>query len=214
MVTPVISKALAFFYDLLRDFPAFTTPAYPVSTKPVLVWTDAMFEMHGERVDGPERGCTAALGAVVWCPRRRIYYHSRLVISLPMLERLFAIKKQYIGQLEMLAAMAVYTSLPDVFRNALTLHWIDNQGVLWNMVDASASEPGCADIAHSTAKAQARLGVRVWYEYVASAANIGDMPSRGDYAYTRRLMAPIGGLSRHVSCVWFELKIPHFGWYL
>ena len=211
-LTPVISKALVFFSDLLQDFPAFLTPAHPVSRKPVLVWTDAMFEMHGERISAPERGCSAAIGAVVWCPRACVYYHSRLIIPLHLLQRLFAIKQQYIGQLEMLAALSVYASLPKVFHNSLVLHFIDNQGVLWNLVDASATEAGCADMAHTAALTQARLGARVWYDYVASAANIGDKPSRGDFSYEHRLMAPVGGFWRHRRCVWFESRIPRFGW--
>ena len=213
MVTPVISKALAFFYDLLRDFPAFTTPAYPVSTKPVLVWTDAMFEKGGVRIDGPEYGCTAAIGAIVWCPRDRVYYHSSLTVSRSTLEALFAIKDQYIGQLEMMAVMSVYASLPRVFRNALVLHFVDNQGVLWNTVDASSKEPGCAAMAHTTALLQAKLGARTWYEFVASAANVADLPSRGDFSYVHRLTAPMGvGVYTHARCVWFDSFIPSFGW--
>ena len=79
-LTPTISKALSFFYDLLRDMPPFSTPAYPISRKPVLVWTDAMFEKGGVRIDSPARGCTAAIGAIVWSPNDRAYFHSRLVI--------------------------------------------------------------------------------------------------------------------------------------
>ena len=212
-ITPIISKALHFFHDLLRDFPAFSTPAYPIQTKPVLVWTDAMFEKGGKRLDGPERGCTAAIGAIVWCPRDRVYYHSSLTVSRSTLEALFAIKDQYIGQLEMMAVMSVYASLPRVFRNALVLHFVDNQGVLWNTVDASSKEPGCAAMAHTTALLQAKLGARTWYEFVASAANVADLPSRGDFSYVHRLTAPMGvGVYTHARCVWFDSFIPSFGW--
>ena len=211
-LTPNLSKALAFFYDFIRDMPAFSTPAYPVSRKPVLAWTDAMFEKGGVRVDGPVRGCTAAIGAVVWSPADRVYFHSRLVISQSMLERLFSLKDQYIAQLEMIAVMSLYASLPHVLTDALVLHFVDNQGVLWNLVDASSRDPGCAGMAHTTALLQSQLRAGVWYEYVHSAANIGDLPSRGDFSYVRRMMVPIGGMSRHVPCRWFDSIIPAFGW--
>ena len=171
-----------------------------------------MFERDGVEFDEPVQGCKAAIGAIVWCPRERVYYHSRLIINLPTLERLFAIKDQYIGQLEMMAALSVYASLPDVFSNSLVLHFIDNQGVLWNLVDASSTEPGCAAMAHTAALTQARLGARVWYEYVASKANIGDLPSRGDFSYTRRLRACAGGMAMPARFVWFKSILPSFGW--
>ena len=116
------------------------------------------------------------------------------------------------AQLEMLAVLSVYASIPRVFSNMQVLHFIDNQGVLWNLVDASSREPGCAGMAHSTALRQSRLGANVWYEYVASAANIGDMPSRGDFSYIGRLRAPVGGIWATRKCVWFESTIPDFGW--
>ena len=107
-----------------------------------------------------------------------------------------------------MAVMSLYHSIPDVLTNELIIHFVDNQGVLWNLVDASSSDPGCADMTHSTALQQARLGARVWYDYVASAANIADLPSRDDPSYVpilRRLrpLAPI---------FWFGSQIPDFGW--
>ena len=35
-------------------------------------------------------------------------------------------------------------------------------------------------LAHQTAASQLELNARVWYEYVASKANIADLPSRHD----------------------------------
>ena len=37
--------------------------------------------------------------------------------------------EQYIAQLEMLAVMCVYESLPEVFSDVLVIHFVDNQGV-------------------------------------------------------------------------------------
>ena len=51
---------------------------------------------------------------------------------------------------------AVYASLLRVFEDSMVIHFIDNQGVLWNLVDASSRDPGCAGMAHSTALHQVR----------------------------------------------------------
>ena len=196
--------ALSFLYDLIKDLPPFTVPMYPPQQESVLVWTDAMFEKGGRRLDGPERGCIAALGAIVWCPRRRAYYHSHKMISPVILEWLFSIKEQYIAQLEMLAVFSVYESLPQVFTDALVIHWVDNQGVLWNAAHGSSTEPGCAMMTHTTSLTQARLRARVWYEYVPSALNIADDPSRQDFSYT--VMAVAHGITD--PFLKFEMEIP------
>ena len=109
----------------------------------------------------------------------------------------------------MMAVLSIYHSLPqDVLAHELVIHFVDNQGVLWNLVDASSSDPGCAGMTHTTALMQARLRCRVWYDYVASKANIADLPSRNEPAYLNELrrvrpLAPI---------IWFRSVIPPFGW--
>ena len=97
---------------------------------------------------------------------------------------LLYIKEQYIAQLEMLAVLSFYESIPtEVVEGRLVLHWVDNQGVLWNAAHGSSREPGCSALTHLTSLRQAQLRCRVWYEYVASKANPGDAPSRGDFSY-------------------------------
>ena len=94
----------------------------------------------------------------------------------------------------------------------LVIHWVDNQGVLWNAAHGSSREPGCTALTHHTALRHAALRCRVWYEYVASAANVADLPSRGDFSYVHNLLAPIGGFWCSRRCIWFESVIPSFGW--
>ena len=168
-----------------------------------------MFELDGRRIDSPHPRCVAAIGAVVWSPRLQCFFHSRLEIPPQLLMWLFRIRKQYIAQLELMAVLSLYHSLPrEVLDNELILHFVDNQGVLWNLVDASSRDPGCAAMTHTTAIRQARLRCKVWYDYVTSAANIADLPSRADESYVpllRRLrpFAPI---------IWFDSRIPPCGW--
>ena len=108
-----------------------------------------------------------------------------------------------------MAVLSLYHSLhPDVLANELVIHFVDNQGVLWNLVDASSSDPGCAGMTHTTALRQAQLRCRVWYDYVASKANVSDMPSRDDPAYLQILRR----LRPDAPIMWFQSRIPPFGW--
>ena len=206
-LSPELRDTLIFLFDLIEIFPSFDVPAYPVRTSPVLIWTDAMFELCGRRIDAPQLGCVAAIGAVVWSPRLGTFFHSSLEIPPSLMVWLFKIKKQYIAQLEMMAVLSLYYSLPrDVLANELILHFVDNQGVIWNLVEATSTDPGCAGMAHSTALMQARLSCRVWYEYVASDANVADLPSRGDFTYISRLRL----LHPFAPIRWFDSLIPSF----
>ena len=135
--------------------------------------------------------------------QRRYMYYSK-EISSEILEWLFSIKEQHIAQLEMLAVLSVYESLPQVFVDSLVLHFVDNQGVLWNAAHGSSSEPGCAMMTHTASLAQARLRARVWYEYVPSELNISDDPSRGDFSFV--VDSVLHGFFAPFD--WFEMKIP------
>ena len=89
--------------------------------------------------------------------------------------------------LEALAAAAAYATFPDLLAGSLVLHFIDNQGTLAHVVSGSARDRDCSRIAHACSAATLRLRCRVWYEYVASAANISDLPTRDEFAMLRRL---------------------------
>ena len=92
----------------------------------------------------------------------------------------FHVRTQYIGQLEMLAAAAAYFTFPDLLRDRRVLHWIDNTGALAALIKGYSRELDCARIVQAFSAFSLGLGVRAWFEYVASKANIADLPSRGD----------------------------------
>ena len=150
----------------------------------------------------------AAIGAVVFDPDARVFYYSSLEIGKELLVWLWGLKDQYIAQLESLAVASLYASLPGVLGGRMVLNFVDNQGVLWNLVDGSSRERGCAEVAHAVAREQAAACARPWYEYVASDANIADDPSRGDFAFVRRL--PL--VFANTRCVYFESRMPRLGW--
>ena len=102
---------------------------------------------------------------------------------------------QYIGILENLAAAVVAFSLPDVLREQLVLHFIDNQGALSNLVSGTSRDADSRRIVYASALQLARLSCRVWYEWVASAANIADLPSRDEFSFVSRMRDAQGQLS-------------------
>ena len=96
---------------------------------------------------------------------------------------------------------------PHLFAGKPAVHFVDNQGVLWNLVDGASREPGCDAIAHTVAATQLACRVNVWYEYVASDDNIADLPSRNDFSYVSRLAR-----SARRGVRWFNLELPALGW--
>ena len=104
-----------------------------------------------------------------------------------MLDALFRPHEQYIGILENLAAQSVAFSVPSLLTDRLVLHFIDNQGALANMVSGSSADIDSRAIVFDTALQLARIKARAWYEWVESAANIADLPSRGDLSFSREL---------------------------
>ena len=89
-----------------------------VRRPPLLVWSDASWE----------RG-VGWLGFVVYDPELARFFYSDSCVPEYILD-LFVRKKQKIGQCEILAASAVYTSMPDLFRGRDVIHWIDNTSAL------------------------------------------------------------------------------------
>ena len=95
----------------------------------------------------------------------------------------FAPKDQYIGQLEILAAVCVYYSAPEWFEDRDVIHWIDNSSAIMALIKGYSGMPDSARLVHAFYLLMYRLRTRVWFEHVVSDANVSDMPSRGDTSY-------------------------------
>jgi hypothetical protein len=102
-------------------------------------------------------------------------------------------RTQYIGQLEALAAVAVYYALADgveapdgsrthMMRDRDVIHTIDNYGSLASLVKRRFKDPDITRQAHVLTAIFIALGVRPWFEFVASALNVADLPSRFAWA--------------------------------
>ena len=180
-----LNKALRFALHLLRDIVK-SAPDFIVSTLPskggsTLIWSDAMYN---------ESAGIGQLGWVLRVPptgeRAAIYRHSSLKLNRVELERLFGVRRNYIGQLETLAALSVYMSAdPSMLRDKMIMHFVDNQGALSNLISCSSRDYDCAWMVHEFAIICSSLSCRVWLEYVRSAANVADLPSRGEFGYLR-----------------------------
>ena len=94
-------------------------------------------------------------------------------------------KKQHIGQLEILAAVAVYYSWPKLFEGRDVIHWIDNSSAIMALIKGYSGMPDSARLVHAYYLMMYKLGTRVWFEHVVSDANVSDLPSRGEFEFLR-----------------------------
>ena len=99
-------------------------------------------------------------------------------------------KEQYIGQLELLAAVMAYTTFPDLLSGQYVIHWIDNESAVYSLVKGycgAADSARLVNVFHTTIS---RLGIFPWIEYVGTDDNIADLPSRGEFELLRWLGGP------------------------
>ena len=166
---------------------------------PVLVWTDASYEP-----DGDPPGC---LGVVV-CDTAGAgrWFHASLDISAEWVRR-YAPKETYIGQLETLAAVAAYYSLPGVIGGRDVIHFVDNTGALCAVSKGYSSDVDSARLSHALQSFNAHLRANVWFNYVPSGANISDLPSRGRTGEYRRILQEMF----NASSAEVELALPPEG---
>ena len=94
------------------------------------------------------------------------------------------LRKQYIGQLELLAAVAVYYSMahhPELahrLRDAPVMHYVDNFSAVAALVKGYARAIDSARIVHAFWALVAALGFIPWLSYIRTKGNIADVPSR------------------------------------
>jgi hypothetical protein len=185
-VSKAIDLSLRFFKSLLPRLPRRKVRLRGRVFPCVKVWTDAMWE--------PDSPHPAGIGIVIYVPpsisaghyRRGRYMHASMQVSEELMRK-FVRRKQYIGQLELLAAVAAYTTFPDVLRGRRVIHWIDNTSALAGLIKGYAGAPDSASIVHAFHAFNSALRSDVWFEYVASKANIADLPSRGEFAHLHAL---------------------------
>ena len=118
---------------------------------------------------------------------------------------MFVFKKQYIAQLEILAAIAVYFSLPtSMTQHREIIHFIDNTGAISSLLHGTSRKPDNTLLVNVFHMFNAGLQARPFWQYVASAANIADMPSRNDFELLSTLNSSFMPTIIPPTDVWFK----------
>ena len=121
------------------------------------------------------------------------YTHTHCVASEEVIGK-FKARKQYIGQLELYAALIAYTTFKRELQGRKVIHWIDNTGALAALIKGYSSVPDSAQIVHAFHSLNLGLKCKVWFEYVFTKANIADLPSRKDF----KLLNELGSIEKDV----------------
>ena len=87
-------------------------------------------------------------------------------------------RRQQIGLAEALACLLGPYNFPESFSGRDVIHFIDNMGALAGCITGGSSVPDANCIYQLHALKLAELGCRYWAEFVESAANLADEPSR------------------------------------
>ena len=104
-------------------------------------------------------------------------YHGAADVEAGLMRHLMR-RQQQIGQVELVGAVAPYLSLPHILAGRRVIHWIDNTSALAALAKGYSGVPDSAHLVHVFHAWAAAAGTAVWFEYVPSAANPADEPSR------------------------------------
>ena len=163
---------------LAEGLPPRRLPVLASAEPPTVVFTDASWENGA-----------GALGVVVKRPGQPLLWTA--CDCPPWVLRAFQQvdrrKEQYIGQLELLAAVLAYTTFPEELRGRHVVHWIDNESAVYALAKGYSGSPDSARVVNLYHVSVAQLGATPWIEYVHTDDNIADLPSRGDFALLRVL---------------------------
>jgi hypothetical protein len=108
--------------------------------------------------------------------------HGAAAASEQLLSALEA-RKQQIGQLELAAAAAAYYSLGDSLAGREVIHFVDNSAAVAGLAKSYSSKPDSARIIHAFQAVAVSLKCHVHFQWVASEANVADLPSRGHFDF-------------------------------
>ena len=136
----------------------------------------------------PEARVRGCLGFVIFIPPGRDrdfprgrFLYSYLEVGEDVIAR-FEPRATHIGQLELLAAIMVYTTVPSLVAGQFVLHFIDNTSALAGLIAGSSRSWDSARLIHTFQVVNVSVRAKPWFSYVASKANVSDFPSRRDFA--------------------------------
>ena len=163
-----------FIRDVLRALPRREIFLDRPSRPPVMIWSDAMYETSSPQ--------PAAGGFVAIFPEEghdqpeEVFFSSDVTSSEVM--RSFLDRKQYIGQLEILYAVSPYWTLGSRLAGRQVIHFIDNTSACAALVKGYSACMDSGLLVNAFHAFNVGLRADVFFEYVRSKANIGDLPSR------------------------------------
>lgn len=144
----------------------------------LLLWTDAMFT-----------GGAGSLGLIAFDVETSQFYYSYYYVP-AWIYSFWRPLATYIGQLEILAVLFAYITLPRalVARKRI-IHWVDNTSAVAGAIKGYSSKPDSSFMLALLHIIFAALAISPWFQYVASKANCSDGPSRGDFSIPAALGA-------------------------
>ena len=95
-----------------------------------------------------------------------------------ILQRMYNVASRAICQLEILAAIVVHLSCPQILRNVTKLHFIDNTAAMSALVHGYSSKVDMARLSNIYHLLTFESRSFSWFEWVPSKANLADAPSR------------------------------------
>ena len=176
-----LSESVQAIRLLATSMPPRVVPVRVSSEPPTVVFTDAAFE-----------GGRGTIGVVVKRPGRGLAWTACDCPGwgLSAFRAVDRAKEQYIGQLELLAAVVAYTTFPDLLAGQHVIHWIDNESAVYSLVKGYCGAADSARVVNIFHSVMSRLGITPWLEYVGTEDNIADLPSRGEFGLLYTLGGP------------------------
>ena len=201
-----LTQSLTFFIRLLDPgLPPHKYRLLPEEGRPLYVWSDAMWDLCTDEAGATvvalddETGeefyvADAAVAFTVYDPSDGTWHVSAQRIGRDVLRLMVPGKKTYIGQLEALAALGVLETLPPrITRGRAAIFWIDNLAAKYGLQKGYSKVDDSGRIINAFKVRQMMLDMRIWFEYVPSAQNIADLPSRGAFDKMYEVIESVSG---------------------
>ena len=169
-----LDAMLEFYETVLPNLPDLAVSLAPLPlVLPVIIYTDASFSKRCGIM-------YCVLAFFVFDPADGRLYYSSFTLPMSMYRFFVPDKKTYIMQGELLAAIAVYFTMPETLRGRSLLHFCDNTGALSALINGTARKPDCALLANTFHTQMFGLRSHIFLDWVPSEANIADWPTRSD----------------------------------
>ena len=171
--TPAIQRAIRFIKEVIKTLPRREILLEKPVRPSVLIWSDAAYARRAKVGTG---GFVALFPAEGPTQPEEVYFAQDKTD--PKVMRKFHRREQYIGQLEICYAVTPYWTLGEKLKGRQVIHFIDNTSACAALVKGYASCIDSGLLVNAFHAFNAGLRADVFFEYVRSAANIADLPSR------------------------------------